>query len=43
MAIQLSQQKRIELFKAYCDRRSIQSVARKCSVCPTTAWPYASK
>jgi hypothetical protein len=37
---QIPQEKRIELFEAYCDRQSIQHVARVCSVCPTTALRY---
>ena len=34
------QTKRIDLFRAYCERRSIQYVARVCSVSPTTALRY---
>jgi alpha-D-ribose 1-methylphosphonate 5-triphosphate diphosphatase PhnM len=37
---QIPQEKRIELFEAYCDRQSIQYVARVCSVSPTTALRY---
>ena len=37
---QLPQTKRVEMFEAYCDRRSVQHVARVCSVSPTTALRY---
>lgn len=40
MAAELTQTKRIELFKAYCERRSVQHVARVCGVSPTTALRY---
>jgi hypothetical protein len=40
MAEQLSQQKRLQLFTAYCDRRSIRHAARTCSVSATTALRY---
>lgn len=40
MAQPLSQQQRIELYEAYCERQSIQHVARTCSVSPTTALRY---
>ena len=40
MPAELPQTKRIELFRAYCDRRSVQYVARTCSVSPTTALRY---
>jgi hypothetical protein len=36
----VSQEKRIELFAAYCERQTIQHVARTCSVSPTTALRY---
>jgi hypothetical protein len=36
----VSQEKRIELFEAYCERQTIQHVARACSVSPTTALRY---
>jgi hypothetical protein len=36
----VSQEKRIELFEAYCERQTIQHVARTCSVSPTTALRY---
>jgi len=37
---QIPQGKRIQIFQAYCDRQSIQHVARVCSVSPTTALRY---
>ena len=40
MAQPVSQEKRIELFEAYCERQTIQHVARTCSVSPTTALRY---
>ena len=40
MAQPVSQEKRIELFEAYCERHTIQHVARTCSVSPTTALRY---
>jgi hypothetical protein len=40
MAVQLTQRRRVELFTAYCDRRSVQFVARTYSVSPTTALRY---
>lgn len=40
MPAELPQAKRIELFRAYCDRRSVQYVARVCGVSPTTALRY---
>jgi hypothetical protein len=40
MPAQLPQKKRTELFRAYCDRQSVQHVARVCSVSPTTALRY---
>jgi hypothetical protein len=36
----ISQKKRTEMLQAYCDRRSVQHVARVCSVSPTTALRY---
>jgi transposase-like protein len=40
MAAQLSQQKRLQMFTAYCDNRSIRHVGRTCSVCSATALRY---
>jgi hypothetical protein len=36
----ISQKKRTEMLRVYCDRRSVQHVARVCSVSPTTALRY---
>jgi hypothetical protein len=40
MPAAITQKKRTEMLRAYCERRSVQYVARVCSVSPTTALRY---